>query len=479
MPIQVILPKVDMDMSHARLVEWRVADGQPVEAGDVLFDMETDKSTMEVEADASGTLGCITGRAGSDIAVGTTIAWLFQEGEDRSVDPGQGSGEEAGGEAGGEASGEASGGPGEPSDEGSGVAPLETPIEVEVRSSDVDASPLVQAPRPAGDEGRQGDRAGDRPVRATPRARWLARRGGIDLSGVKGAGPRGRIAAADLRRFEATVSTANDGQGDAADPSSDPLREHDGLAYRVSGVSDAQPCLLVHGFAGDSSVWSVLAAQLSRRGHRVVSVDLPGHGHTRHPAGTVASLGTGMPQLVERCFGKRPVHLVAHSLGAVPALQLAERVPVSTMTLLAPAGMSPTIDASFVQAMAAPTSIGELRHQLRKLCERPTPLSDAAVQVLFDALRQGRLIEIAGALIARSGASVDIVDALDALSARVACRVIVGHRDRIIDWRDACRLSSRVAVHHLPRAGHLPQWDAPDEVLDIILSATDRAAGHR
>ena len=47
-------------------------------------------------------------------------------------------------------------------------------------------------------------------------------------------------------------------------------------------------------------------------------------------------------------------------------------------------------------------------------------------------------------------------------------RVLVGHADRIVDWRDACALSPRVAVHHFPDAGHMPHWDAPREVLALL-----------
>ena len=67
MPIEVILPKVDMDMEDGIITEWKVAAGDRVRQGQILFDIETNKSVMEVEAPGSGVirdLAPITGEPG-------------------------------------------------------------------------------------------------------------------------------------------------------------------------------------------------------------------------------------------------------------------------------------------------------------------------------------------------------------------------------------------------------------------------------
>ena len=56
MAIEVVLPKVDMDMATGVIAAWKVAEGSFVREGDVLFEMETDKSIMEVESPATGTI---------------------------------------------------------------------------------------------------------------------------------------------------------------------------------------------------------------------------------------------------------------------------------------------------------------------------------------------------------------------------------------------------------------------------------------
>lgn len=46
--------------------------------------------------------------------------------------------------------------------------------------------------------------------------------------------------------------------------------------------------------------------------------------------------------------------------------------------------------------------------------------------------------------------------------------LVLGHRDRILDWRDGLDISPRIAVHHLPRAGHMPQWEALPDLAAIL-----------
>jgi pyruvate dehydrogenase E2 component (dihydrolipoamide acetyltransferase) len=74
--VEVILPKVDMDMTSGVIAQWHVAEGAQVREGDVLFDMETGKSMMEVEAPASGTIRELAPVTGEELPVGTRVAWI-------------------------------------------------------------------------------------------------------------------------------------------------------------------------------------------------------------------------------------------------------------------------------------------------------------------------------------------------------------------------------------------------------------------
>ena len=81
MPLEVILPRVDMDMATGRISKWYVKEGETVAKGAPLFEIETDKAAMEVESPGNGVIRNITAAAGVDIPVGTPVAFIYGEGE--------------------------------------------------------------------------------------------------------------------------------------------------------------------------------------------------------------------------------------------------------------------------------------------------------------------------------------------------------------------------------------------------------------
>ena len=165
MAVEVILPRVDMDMVQAKISKWHVKEGDAVKAGAALFEIETDKAAMEIEAPASGIVGNITVAEGTSAAVGSAVAYIYNEGEAAAVPPPK------------------------------AVTPPARPSAAATVAVPAD---LAEAPRAL---------AGG--IRATPLARRLARQLGLQLSDVNGSGPHGRIVADDVRmRAEARGSTA-------------------------------------------------------------------------------------------------------------------------------------------------------------------------------------------------------------------------------------------------------------------------------
>ena len=77
--VEVILPKVDMDMDSGTIVEWKVAEGDRVQQGDIVFEMETGKAMMEVEAPVTGIIRSLVGITGEPVAIGTPVAWIDVE----------------------------------------------------------------------------------------------------------------------------------------------------------------------------------------------------------------------------------------------------------------------------------------------------------------------------------------------------------------------------------------------------------------
>ncbi|MFP4361637.1 MAG: biotin/lipoyl-containing protein, partial [Alphaproteobacteria bacterium] len=86
MPIEILMPALSPTMTEGTLASWQKKEGDKVEPGDVIAEIETDKATMEVEAVDEGTLGKILVPAGSEgVAVNTPIGLLLGEGEDASA----------------------------------------------------------------------------------------------------------------------------------------------------------------------------------------------------------------------------------------------------------------------------------------------------------------------------------------------------------------------------------------------------------
>ena len=173
MPIELKMPALSPTMEEGTLAKWLVKEGDSVASGDVIAEIETDKATMEFEAVDEGVIAKILVAEGTDeVKVGTVIALIAEEGEDASKAasapapaPAPAPPAKDGGET----------GAGQPATPAPAPAPAPT------------AAP---APAPAAS-------TGDR-VKASPLARRLAEQQGIDLSGLTGSGPSGRIVKADI-----------------------------------------------------------------------------------------------------------------------------------------------------------------------------------------------------------------------------------------------------------------------------------------
>src|SRR5919202_3386053 len=101
---EVIMPKMGDAMEEGTLLRWLKSEGEEVSEGDPIAEIETDKVTMELEAEDAGTLAQLIASEGQDVPVGEAIAFIAGEGEDvpeRSEGGGEAEAEEGGGEGGG------------------------------------------------------------------------------------------------------------------------------------------------------------------------------------------------------------------------------------------------------------------------------------------------------------------------------------------------------------------------------------------
>jgi pyruvate dehydrogenase E2 component (dihydrolipoyllysine-residue acetyltransferase) len=193
MAAEVKLPRLGQGMESGTIIKWLKAEGDQVEKGEPLYELDTDKVTQEVEAESSGVLLKITVAEG-EADVGTTIAVIGEQGEDVSAIEGETAQPVA------EAAQE----------EGSPGAEREPERE---RGREATASEQITEIR----EPAQGNGAGAR-IKASPLARRIARERGIELGSLKGTGPEGRVVAEDVERAAAGAPAQPSAPAPAAAP---------------------------------------------------------------------------------------------------------------------------------------------------------------------------------------------------------------------------------------------------------------------
>jgi len=150
MPTDVIMPALGMAQETGKILRWLKSEGDTVEQGAPIMEIETDKVTVEIEAPASGTLAGLRVPEGADVPVGGVVAVILAPGE---------------------------------------KAPLETPAGVE---------PIVTAPVPPPVQETSGRGRGGRRPLASPKARRLAAERGVDVAALAGSGPHGAVLATDV-----------------------------------------------------------------------------------------------------------------------------------------------------------------------------------------------------------------------------------------------------------------------------------------
>ncbi|RYG58446.1 MAG: pyruvate dehydrogenase complex dihydrolipoamide acetyltransferase [Alphaproteobacteria bacterium] len=188
MPIDVLMPQLSPTMTEGRLARWVKAEGDKISAGDVLAEVETDKATMEVEASDDGILHKIVGEIGTDLPVGSPIAVLRGKDESVSADY-QPKSKAKVAEAAPAAAADGTASVVEPAsthkhENVQHVATVSTGILPKINTSGAPANARVAD-------------AGER-VKASPLAKRMAKDKGVDLTGVAGTGPHGRVVAEDV-----------------------------------------------------------------------------------------------------------------------------------------------------------------------------------------------------------------------------------------------------------------------------------------
>jgi pyruvate dehydrogenase E2 component (dihydrolipoamide acetyltransferase) len=159
MPVDIVMPKLGLTMTEGLIVEWKKKEGDEVQKGEVLFVLETEKVTYEVEAPEDGVLGKIVVQEQEAILVGALVVYLLKPGEstaDLTDVP--------------------------------AVAPAAEETTVEIKAETPAAGAIV-----------------NKRIKATPLAKKIAGEYGIDISSITGTGPSGRIVRADVEKAKEVI----------------------------------------------------------------------------------------------------------------------------------------------------------------------------------------------------------------------------------------------------------------------------------
>ncbi|WP_425104141.1 acetoin dehydrogenase dihydrolipoyllysine-residue acetyltransferase subunit [Ancylobacter sp.] len=434
MPVNVIFPKVSLEMASGSVSRWHVREGDMVAKGQVLFEIDNDKAAVEVESPAAGIIRDLVG-SDVEVDVGADVARILAPDE---------------------------------------VAADAPPLPVQMAPAQAAVLPVAEPnARPAVATSRRHI------PNPTPLARRLAREHGISIDGWKGTGPRNRVQKKDVLAGLAQTATAGAPDSRLAYsqfvPAAPSLTPGLGGSQRLNAVwlrrGEGLPVVMLHGFSGDLNNWRGLFAG-GRVDFPALALDLPAHGQS--PRGVPADLDE-MAELVEATLAAEtigPMILAGHSFGGALAARLARRAQadIRGLCLFAPAGLGPQINAPFTEGILRARSAESLRPWLELLVHDPATISDAFVRAVVQQRKDEDLTRAMAAFANRffPDGTQSFSVAADLARLPQLVRVVFGRQDRVLPFGSTRGLPDNAALHAFDACGHMPHLEKPELALRIL-----------
>ena len=263
----------------------------------------------------------------------------------------------------------------------------------------------------------------------------------------------------------------------------------EGHAVHYLRAGSGPGLLLLHGAGGGAANWYRLMAQLARS-YQVTAPDLPGFGLSDaiEPA---APLGRQVAKYIATLLSQidaTPEYIVGTSFGGLTAMRLADAIPFKKMVLIDPAGF--WRDASFALRLACMPGFQRLglkqtrrgaRWALRHILttRRLPPEHEVALAdyISASAARTNlRLLARGYSLFGGYRGQSEVITSTDLEAWRERTLIVWGERDRFLPARErrrAAALAAGAQLRIIPGVGHSPNWEAPDEVLKLMLDFFD------
>ena len=449
--VNFCLPRLGGAESDARILVWKKAPGESFKADESILEVETDKAVVEVPAPCDGVMG-------QHLAAVDALVEFDQALAEISV----------------------SGGAAEPLSRAALAEPAAALAQATVPSGKAAEKSSISLAITSGKASLSAKSLGATGRRtATPIARKLAAQSGVDLSLIEGLGPNGRIVRDDIFQQAAHAPAGvkqRVAQSTGAATSVEkmirtPHGEISARFWNTPGQKGAATILLVHGLFGDIDTWAGLAVSLAGQGRSVVAFDLPAHGKSPAAPLTIDKIVAALAQVIGT-LPAGPKVLVGHSLGGAIVTRLAASPAVkqvSSVALIAPAGLGTEINQSFIDGMLNAGSTTVLRRELEKLAVRLPAFGSEFMTDLVASLkeRSSALEELVSDLSSSGVQQIDIRGELEQLQMPVS--IFWGRQDQIIPWTHALNAPPKIALHLISGVGHMPQWESSNLVLDRLL----------
>ncbi|MDG5493940.1 alpha/beta fold hydrolase [Niveispirillum sp. BGYR6] len=233
------------------------------------------------------------------------------------------------------------------------------------------------------------------------------------------------------------------------------------------------PLVLLHGLGGDALTWQFNVTAFAGGERKVLALDLPGHGTSTLDVGgaRVCDLADWVENLLDQ-RGLGRVDLVGHSLGARVALDLAHRPGrVRRASLLACAGLGSDLDYGFLDRLAGAADITQARAVAAALFAQPDQLVEPLARALALRMADAAARQAVAAILAANRADLgEKLVARDWAPPGVALQLIWGAEDRIVPPPAAELIPTRIPLHLLQGAGHMPHVEAASRVNELVRS---------
>ncbi len=435
------MPKWGLAMKTGLVVGWLKHVGEPIQQGEPIVEIESEKATNEVDAPATGTLRWIGVQEGEHAPVGASLAVIAAQGEELTDEQ---------------------------------VATLlreedearqrRAEMLTKQRAATKAATPATarRAAAPTGTGGR---------VNASPAARRLAQELGVDLTTVVGTGPGGMIGREDV------LHASEEAQAPSAEVEEQNI-DVAGVSthYLLAGPPNAPHVVFVHGLGGSIAAWALNLPAFAEQ-FRICALDLVGAGDSAKPETdySVSALTDFLARFLDALGSDwQQVSIVGHSLGGAVALTFAQRYPdrVQKLVLIDSAGLGSEIDPVVLSLIHSEPTQEHIRAELACFFSN----ADLAQQALIDQIYQQRTQPGANeALVATSEAAfgggrqhIDLRETLAAFPRPIL--IVWGAADEVIPVTHAqeAQRAAQSRVEVFANCGHCPHIEHSDTFNQLV-----------